>query len=164
MQSDDATHVTDVPALGVTPILVTDDAAAAVSFYRDAFAATELARIAAPDGMRLLHVRLEILGSRVIIMDELAEVNGLGSHFHSPSKLKGTSVTLHVQVERASLVWDRAIAAGGKEIIPLALQFWGEIYGRLADPFGHEWTIAEFVTPLSNEQIHEASESVFGKS
>jgi len=152
----------EAPELGVTPILVTDNAEAAVTFCKRAFGALELARIAAPDGKRLLHVRLQLFGSRLIIMDELAEVNGMGSRFLAPPHLNGTSVTLHLQVDDASAVWANALAAGAVEVIPLALQFWGEYYGRLKDPFGHEWTIAQFVAPLTDAQVEQASGSVFG--
>jgi PhnB protein len=149
------------PALGITPILVADNAEAAVAFYKRAFGALELARITAPDGKRLLHVRLQIFASRLVVMDELAEVNGMGSRFMAPSHLDGTSVTLHVQVEDASALWANALAAGAVEVIPLALQFWGEYYGRLKDPFGHEWTIAQFVAPLTDDEVEQASASVF---
>ena len=152
----------EAPGLGVTPILVADNAEAAVTFYKRAFGAVELARIAAPDGKRLLHVRLQLFASRLVVMDELAEVNGMGSRFLAPSHLNGTSVTLHVQVEDASAVWANALAAGAVEVIPLALQFWGEYYGRLKDPFGHEWTIAQFVAPRTDAQVEQASGSVFG--
>jgi len=149
------------PSLGVTPILVVDNAEAAVAFYKQAFGAVELARIAAPDGKRLLHVRLELFASRLVVMDELAEINGMGSRFLAPPHLNGTSVTLHVQVEDASAIWASALAGGAVEIIPLALQFWGEFYGRLKDPFGHEWTIAQFVAPLTDAQVEQAAGSVF---
>ena len=151
----------EAPSLGITPILVADSAEAAVTFYKRAFGAIELARIAAPDGKRLLHVRLQLFTSRIVVMDELAEVNGMGSRFLAPSHLNGTSVTLHVQVEDASSVWTSALAAGAVELIPLALQFWGEYYGRLKDPFGHEWTIAQFVAPVTDAEVEQASGSVF---
>jgi PhnB protein len=149
------------PALGVTPILVADDAAAAVSFYKRAFAAQEVARITAPDGKRLLHVRLELLGTRFIVMDELAEVNGMGSRFHAPAVLKGTSVTLHLQVEDGTEVWNSALKAGAQEVIPFKEQFWGELYGRLRDPFGHEWTIAQFLRHVGDTEVEQAADSVF---
>jgi len=57
--------------------------------------------------------------------------------------LNGTSVSLHLQVADAELVWKQALNAGALPIIPLAEQFWGELYGRLKDTFGHEWTIAQ---------------------
>ena len=59
----DAPPAFDGPPLGLTPILVVGDARAAIDFYVAAFGAAELARIAASDGVRLLHVRLRAFGS-----------------------------------------------------------------------------------------------------
>lgn len=149
------------PATGLTPILVVQDAKAAAHFYRAAFGAREIARIATPDGKRLIHVRFEILGSKFIVMDELQEVIGFGSDCKAPANLHGTSVTLHLQVENGAKVWNAALAAGAHAVIPFAPQFWGELYGRLRDPFGHEWTVAQFVEHISDENITQAADAVF---
>ena len=66
-------------------------------------------------------------------------------HFRSPEK-----------------VLTSGLAAGAVEVIPLALQFWGEYYGRLKDPFGHEWTIAQFVAPLTDALVEQARGCGFG--
>jgi len=42
-------------------------------------------------------------------------------------------------------------------VIPLAKQFWGEIYGRLKDPFGHEWTIAQMLDALDSSEVENAA-------
>ena len=65
--------------------------------------------------------------------------------FHSPDRLGGTSVSLHLQVDDAESVWRQAVDAGAFPVIRLARQFWGELYGRLKDPFGHECTIAQML-------------------
>jgi len=155
------TSLLQAPPLGIAPILVVSDAAAASAFYQRAFNAEELARIAAPGGKRFLHIRLRAFGSTFVIMDELAEMNGLGSLFRAPTSLRGTSVTLHLQVADGNAVWQQALNAGARSIIPLERQFWGELYGRLSDPFGHEWTIAQFLQHLSDAQVEGAANSVF---
>ncbi len=40
---------------------------------------------------------------------------------------------------------------------PLAEQFWGELYGRLKDPFGHEWTIAQMLHALADAEVEDAA-------
>ena len=45
-------------------------------------------------------------------------------------------LTLHLQVTDADAAWNRAIAAGATEIMPLGDQFWGDRYGQVTDPFG----------------------------
>lgn len=51
------------------------------------------------------------------------------------------SFALHLQVDDADAWWTRAVAAGAKIKEPIALQFWGDRYGLLEDPFGVRWSI-----------------------
>jgi len=151
------------PPPGLTPILAVSDAHAAIAFYDQAFGATEIARIAAPDGKRIIHARMVVFGTIFVFMDEIPELASPESQFHSPDRLKGTSVTLHLQVPDAESVWNQALDAGALPIIPLAKQFWGELYGRLKDPFGHEWTIAQSLDLLESSEVEEAAVLVLNK-
>ncbi len=45
-------------------------------------------------------------------------------------------------------------------MIELADQFWGDRYGRLRDPFGHEWSLASRLENLSPE-IHQRATAAF---
>jgi PhnB protein len=38
---------------------------------------------------------------------------------------------------------------------PVGDMFWGDRYGKLADPFGHKWSIATHKADLSPEQMEE---------
>jgi len=156
-------HSANRPPPGLTPILTVSNAHAAIAFYAQAFGATEIARIRAPDGNRLLHVRMLVSGTVFVFMDEIPELASNESQFHGPDRLKGTSVTLHLQVPDAELVWRQALHAGALPIIPLGEQFWGELYGRLKDFFGHEWTIAQSLNLLGSTEVQEAAASVFDK-
>lgn len=148
------------PPLGLTPILAVSDARAAIDFYTRAFGATEIARIAAPDAKRFIHVRMVVFGTIFVFMDEMPELTSNESQFHNPRRLNGTSVTLHLQVADAEAVWKQALDAGAIGVIPLAKQFWGELYGRLQDPFGHEWTIAELLASAENIDVEQAAASL----
>ena len=153
-------HVPEGPPLGLTPILAVSDAHAAIAFYAQAFGATELARIPAPGTNRLMHVRMMVFGTVFVFMDEIPELAATESRFHSPDRLNGTSVSLHLQVADAELVWRQALNAGALPIIPLAEQFWGELYGRLKDPFGHEWTIAQLLQILGSAEVENAAAAI----
>jgi PhnB protein len=152
-----ADSIAEGPPLGLTPILAVSDAHAASIFYTQAFDATEIARIPAPDTTRLMHVRMRVFGTIFVFMDEIPELAVNASRFHSPDRLGGTSVSLHLQVADAESVWQQAISAGALSIIPLAKQFWGELYGRLKDPFGHEWTIAQLLEVLDEAEMEKAA-------
>ncbi|HWN98254.1 MAG TPA: VOC family protein, partial [Blastocatellia bacterium] len=50
-------------------------------------------------------------------------------------------------------VFNRAIAAGAKELLPVQDQFYGDRSGGLTDPFGHVWYIATHIEDVSPEEI-----------
>lgn len=134
----------------VTPHLTCRNAAAAITFYQSAFGATELSRLPAPDG-RLMHALLRIGDACVMLVDEFEE-RGL----YSPHLLQGSPVTLHLYVDDVDTAMARAVAAGATITMPADDMFWGDRYGRLIDPFGHQWSIATHVHDLTPEQIAAA--------
>jgi PhnB protein len=54
----------------IRPYLTVSDAAAAIEFYKKAFGVEELARHLAPDGMRLMHAHLKVLGMDLMLSDD----------------------------------------------------------------------------------------------
>lgn len=140
----------------ITPHLVCSDAAAAIEFYKKAFNAEELFRLPTPDG-KLMHACIRIGDSQVFLVDEFPDMGALG-----PGKLGGTSVTLHHQVADADAAMAQALAAGGSLMMPLQDMFWGDRYGMLKDPFGHQWSIATHKVDLTPEQIRQALKAMPG--
>lgn len=137
----------------VTPHLVCDGAAAAIEFYKKAFGATEVGRMAGPDG-RLMHAQITIGDSAVMLVDENPQFGMRG-----PRSLNGTPVTIHLYVADADAFVERAVAAGAKVIMPLADMFWGDRYGVLEDPCGHHWSVATHQRDVSPEEMSQAMKS-----
>lgn len=129
-------HNAQGPTTGVTPHLTIPSRGgqAAIEFYTRAFGATEVRRMPAEDGERLMHAHLMINGASVMLNDEFPEMNG-------EQDIVPKGVTIHLQVDDADEWWNRALLAGGVPLYPLADQFWGDRYGQLRDPFGHTWSI-----------------------
>src|SRR5262249_16723041 len=131
--------------------LICAGAAAAIDFYKKAFGAEEIMRLPGQDG-KLMHASVTINGARVMLVDEAPSHNMLG-----PKALKGTPVTLHLNVANVDKWFDRAVTAGAKVIVPVADMFWGDRYGVVEDPFGHHWSIATPVKQMSATDIAEAA-------
>ncbi|NNM64722.1 MAG: VOC family protein [Burkholderiales bacterium] len=131
----------------LTPHLVCRGAAVAIDFYARAFGAIDLFRLPGPDG-RLIHACVRIGDSQLFLVDEMPEHGAL-----SPQALKGTPVTLHLQVEDADAVFARAVQAGATVGMPLADMFWGDRYGQVVDPFGHHWSIATHVRDVRPDEM-----------
>src|SRR4051812_20378147 len=118
-----------------TPYLIVKGAAAAIDFYKKAFGATELMRLADPGG-RVGHAEVKIGDSPIMLADEFPE---MGSR--SPQTLGGSPVGIALYVEDADAVFNAAVAAGAKVKRPMADQFYGDRTGTVEDPFGHVWTV-----------------------
>jgi len=135
----------------ITPHLIVKGAAEAIDFYKRALGAEELSRMPfpAPDGsMKVGHAELRIGDSKLVLADEFPEYGAVGPTGNSP-------VTIHLYVTDADAAFARAVEAGATVTMPLADMFWGDRYGKVVDPFGHHWSIAEHLEDLSPEQMME---------
>jgi PhnB protein len=132
---------------GVTPYLSVHDAAAAIEFYKQAFGATEVMRLPGPDG-KLGHAEIRIGNAIVMLADESRDYGNL-----SPKTLGGSAVRLHQYVEDVDALFERAVAAGAKVLIPVADQFYGDRSGRLEDPFGHVWLFSTHTEDVSPDEM-----------
>src|ERR1700682_1899529 len=133
----------------VTPYLIIKGAADAIEFYKSAFGATELFRMAQPEG-KIGHAEIQIGDSRIMLADEFPEMSYFG-----PNTLGGSSVSILLSVAAADAVFNQAITAGAKEQRPLEDKFYGDRMGSLVDPFGHVWHVGthkEDVTPEEMEK------------
>jgi PhnB protein len=135
----------------ITPHLVIKGASEAIEFYKRAFGAEELSRMPfpSPDGkVKLGHAELKIGDSRLFLSDEFPDHGGFGPGKTSP-------VTIHLYVTDANASFARAVEAGATVSMPLADMFWGDRYGKLVDPFGHHWSMAEHLEDPTPEQFKE---------
>lgn len=134
----------------VTPHLVCAGAADAIAFYQRAFNAVEGGRLPGPGG-KLMHAIIRIGDAAVMLVDEMPEWGALG-----PKSLKGSPVTIHLYVADADATMAQAVAAGAKIVMPLSDTFWGDRYGKLEDPFGHQWSIGTHLRDVSPAEMQAA--------
>lgn len=137
----------------LTPHIVCAGAADAIDFYKEAFGAEELMRIAGEDG-KLMHAAVSIDGAMLMLVDENPAWGIQG-----PLSLGGTPVTLHLNVPNADAAIARAEAAGATVTMAAHDAFWGDRYGQVKDPFGHSWSIAHPLrdTVMSEDELREAA-------
>lgn len=133
----------------VTPYLAIRGAAQAIDWYKAAFGAKEISRQYGPGGM-ILNAQLKIGDSMVLLSDIFSD-----APHRSPLEYGGSPVTLHIYTRDVDALWERAVAAGAKPRMPLADQFWGDRYGQLVDPFGHEWSLGTRKEKLTEREQAE---------
>ena len=136
-----------------TPYLIIKDAARAIEFYKQAFGAVEVLRLAGPDG-KIGHAEIKIGNSPIMLADEFPEMG-----YRGPQALGGTPVSLLLYVEDVDVRFRQALAAGAKETRPVKDQFYGDRSGTLMDPFGHVWTLATHKEDVSLEEVTRRAEA-----
>ena len=102
-----------------------------------------------------MHASIRIGDSVIMLNDEMPQWETFG-----PDSRKGSPVTIHLYVENADATFEQAVRAGARVTMPLADMFWGDRYGKLEDPFGHQWAIAARVRAISPEEIQKAIEQM----
>ena len=134
-----------------TPYLTVRDAAGAIEFYKRAFGATNPVRMDGPDG-KVMHAEILIGDSHIMMGEENPQMGMPG-----PQTIGGTPAGIMLYVPNVDQVFSRAVAAGAKVEQPVADQFWGDRYGKLADPFGHKWSVATHVEDLTPKEMARRS-------
>jgi len=136
-----------------TPYLIVKGAAEAIEFYKKAFGATEMLRMADPQG-RVGHAEIKIGDSVIMLADEHP---GMG--YRGPRTLGGSSVSILLYLADVDRVFERAVKAGAKAQRAVANQFYGDRSGTLEDPFGHVWTVATHVEDVPPEEMKRRAEA-----
>jgi PhnB protein len=141
------------------PHLVCSPCSEAIAFYRKAFGAEELNRAPAPDGRRIMHAAIRIGKSTVFLVDDFPEFCGGTSS--TPIALKGTPVTIHHYVENCDAAIKRAQDAGATVKMPATDMFWGDRYGVVIDPYGHQWSFATHIKDVTPAEMQNAMKEAF---
>jgi PhnB protein len=139
----------------LTPHLVTGDPAAAAAWYGSVLGAVEEGRITLPGG-RVLSIELRFGDSPLAIGDEFPDMGIV-----SPLTLGGTYGALHLAVEDADAVWQRALDAGVKVFEPIHDAFWGDRTGQFIDPFGHRWAVDQHVRDVPRDEVARLAAEAF---
>jgi PhnB protein len=138
----------------VTPYMTIKNASDAIEFYKEAFGAREIFRWADPDG-RVRHAEVVIGDSPIMLTDEAPEFGMTG-----PQSLGGSPVHVFLYVEDADAVFERAIAAGATELMPVEDSEDGDRRGGVMDPFGHVWYIGTHIEDISREELQKRYDSM----
>lgn len=138
----------------VTPWIIGKDTAGLIEFLEAAFGAEELGRMADEQG-NIGHAEVRI-GDSVVMM------------FDKPD-WPPTPAFLRLYVDDVHATFERAVAAGATVVTEPTHLFWGDLVGRLSDPFGNLYWVqtrieavdeAEMARRMSDEKFVSALEYV----
>jgi len=142
----------------LTPSFAFKDSQKAIDFYKKAFGATVLDLFPSLTGKGIMHASLKIGDSIIMLGDEMP-----GGGCKSAETLGESPISLFIYVPNADEAQKQAIAAGGKEVMPVAEMFWGDRAGHIKDPFGYQWMIATHTRDLSKDEIRKGAEAFFAQ-
>jgi len=131
----------------LAPYLVVRRASKAIDFYARVFGARELFRMGGPQG-RIMHAEMQIGDSILMLADENPERGT-----RAPEGNGASPASVFLYISDVDAVFAKAKAAGAKVQSPPADMFWGDRFGQLTDPFGHNWGIATHVEDVSPKEM-----------
>jgi uncharacterized glyoxalase superfamily protein PhnB len=129
------------------PYICVHDTAAAIAFYAEVFGAKEQFRLAEPSG-RIGHAEMDFNGTSLMLCDEFPEYG-----IRSANTIGATPVTLHLHVDNADAVIERALKAGATLEMPAEDHFYGERSGSFRDPFGHRWNVGHPIENVTTDEM-----------
>jgi uncharacterized glyoxalase superfamily protein PhnB len=141
----------------VTPYLVCRGAAEAMEFYKKAFGAREKVRMPRPDG-KVAHAEMQIGDSMIMLGEEALEQGAT-----APQTIGGTASGILLYVGNVDKAFAQATAAGATAEMPPTNMFWGDRYCKLADPFGHKWSIATHLEDVRPKEMARRAAEAFSQ-
>ena len=138
--------------------LCVSDANDALAFYTQAFGAAEKFRLTEPSG-RIGHAELDFGGATVMLSDEFPEMG-----IRSANTIGATPVTIHLHVDDADAMIQRAVAAGATLEREPTDAFYGERSGAVRDPVGHRWLIGHSIEDVSPAEMQRRYTALFSGS
>jgi PhnB protein len=141
----------------VTPYLAIRNAVEAVDFYRRAFGAELVMKLAMPDG-RYAHAEIRIGDSHVMMAEENPEWGNTG-----PQALGGSPVSFMIYVPDVDAAFARALEAGCTQVRPVEDQFYGDRTGTLKDPYGYQWSLGTHIEDVSEAEGQRRMEALYFK-
>ncbi|MFI0355213.1 VOC family protein [Actinomadura sp. 9N407] len=135
----------------VTPWIINRDTAGLIDYMTRVFGAEELARVTDEHG-RIGHAEVRV-GDTFIGM------------FDSAPEWPETPAFLRLYVEDARAVHEKAVEAGGTSVSEVTHLAFGDLIGRVRDPFGNLWWIMTRIEDVTEEQMAERwADPVFVKA
>ncbi len=131
----------------VTPYLIVQGAETLIDFLTSGFAAKEIRRTLHPDGY-IMNAEVRIGDSMIMLSEAMGE-------------FKANSSMIHLYVENADAIYERAIQAGGSSIMEPKDEFYGDRAAGVKDPTGNHWWIATHKEDVSCAEIEKRVQDLF---
>jgi PhnB protein len=140
----------------IVPHIYVDGASDGIAFYKRAFGAVELFRMARPNG-KILHAEISIEGSVVMIGDPDDRL------YSEPRALGRCTASLHISSDDNAALLRQAVESGAEEIQPPTEMFYGASSASVRDPFGHVWVLLSWKEDLDPVEMERRGKEFLGQ-
>jgi PhnB protein len=127
----------------LSPVMVLDDCARAIEWYKTVLGAKQRLRLDMPNGT-VAHCELGF-GAAVLMM---------GSSM--PPQAPPKTASLAIYVKNCDATYGEALSAGARSLQEPTDQFYGDRNARFEDPFGNEWSVMTHVKDVSEREMKKA--------
>jgi PhnB protein len=80
-----------------------------------------------------------------------------------PNEAGTSTMSIFMYSEDVDAAIQKAVDAGAALSMPAEDMFWGDRFGTVTDPYGHQWAIATHTKDLSPEEIEEAGQKAMAE-
>jgi PhnB protein len=129
----------------VTAALCQNDARATIAFCKKAFGAKLRGGMMLGPDKKVMHSEVMIGDSVIMVSDAVMDEPRVSSLF--------------LYVDNVDKTIAKAVKAGAKVMMPAADQFWGDRFGRIADPLGNFWSIATHIEDVPDAEMKKRSKA-----
>ena len=133
----------------LSSVVVLDDCAGAIDWYRKVLGAKQRMRLDGPGGS-VAHCELGF-GDAVLMM---------GSPM--PPQFPPKKATWAIYVKSCDATSKEALSAGARSMQEPTDQFYGDRNARFEDPFGNEWSVMTHVKNVSEKEMKKAMAQMAG--
>jgi uncharacterized glyoxalase superfamily protein PhnB len=138
------------------PSFVVKDPDAALDFYQRAFGFEKTFAMPGPDG-RTMHAEMSYRDIAIMFSPEGA----FGCPLRTPATLGTPSpMGLYVYCDDVDALYNRAVAAGAKAVMPPQDMFWGVRMCQVIDPDGHAWNFGTNVADFDPARVPNCDQVV----
>ena len=125
------------PLSGLFPSFITPDCSKHIDWIKTVFSGKVRQIYHSPD-KKVAHCMMEVNNGHLYLCDSSCVLEGGKSSIGEPR-----GVTFQLECSDPNGIWEKAMANNATAVIPLKMQFWGELYGTFKDPLGYEWALRQ---------------------
>ena len=123
------------PLSGLIPTFLSPDCAKHIDWIKAVFAGKVKQLYHSPDN-KIAHCMMEVNKGHLYLCDVSCVLEEGKSSIGEPR-----GITLQLESPDPEPIWKKAMANNATAVVPLKMQFWGELFGTFKDPMGYEWAL-----------------------